>query len=120
MARSMVSRVMLAVSAALTAARSRGFMAGSGRPDLAERVISRISLAKAWAFLAPWAALRCMMFLACEWPAIAALRSLQIAVEEGLIAARAGGRHRQASGSAGRRRRICCLRNVPDDRTAPQ
>jgi len=35
-------------------------------------------LPKAWAFLAPWAALRCMMFLACEWPAMAAYLGLQI------------------------------------------
>jgi len=31
----------------------------------------RISLPKAWAFLAPWVALRCMTFFAWEWPAIA-------------------------------------------------
>src|SRR5690349_9110599 len=72
MARSMVSRVMLATSAAFTAARRRGFIAGSGMPVLAETVISRISLPKAWARLAPWVALRCMTFLACEWPAMAA------------------------------------------------
>src|SRR5262245_29638019 len=72
MARSIVSRVMFATSAAFTAARRRGFIAGSGMPCLAETVISRISLPKAWARLAPWAALRCMTFLACEWPAMAA------------------------------------------------
>src|SRR3954466_14818888 len=93
MARSMVSRVMLAVSAAFTAARSRGFIAGSGRPCLAETEISRISLPKAWAFLAPWAALRCMMFLACEWPAMAGLRQIGIADRAGVIAAVAARRH---------------------------
>ena len=47
MARSTVSFVMLDLKAAVTAARRRGLPAGSGRPALAETVISRISLANA-------------------------------------------------------------------------
>src|SRR5262245_27042105 len=71
MARSIVSRVMLASRAAVIAARRRGLDAGSGEPKRADVVISRISLVKILARWASWRPLRCMMFLNCEWPAIA-------------------------------------------------
>ncbi|BAE52025.1 hypothetical protein amb3221 [Paramagnetospirillum magneticum AMB-1] len=61
---------MLAARAATMAARRRGLAAGSGMPDLAETVSSRISLVKTLARLASCAPLRCMMFLNCECPAI--------------------------------------------------
>src|SRR3984885_12392829 len=70
MARSMVSLVMFSARAAMTAARSRGFMAGSGVPSFAETVISRASLPNNFDFAASCRPLRCMMFLNCEWPAI--------------------------------------------------
>src|SRR5580704_8952863 len=70
MARSMVSLVMFSARAAMMAARSRGFMAGSGVPSLAETVISRASLPNNFDFAASCRPLRCMMFLNCEWPAI--------------------------------------------------
>ncbi|MNH29194.1 hypothetical protein D3C79_894090 [compost metagenome] len=57
----MVSRVMLLVRAAVTAARRRGLFAGSGSPMRAEVVISRISLVKILPRLASCAALRCLM-----------------------------------------------------------
>ncbi|BDG71480.1 hypothetical protein Rmf_14090 [Roseomonas fluvialis] len=63
-------------------------MAGSGSPCLAETVISRISLLKAWARFAPWACLRCMTFLACEWPAMAVSLSINPGVRPGFYAAR--------------------------------
>src|SRR6202022_4448158 len=74
MARSTASRVMFAFNAAAIAARSRGLDAGSGNPARAETVISRINFAKARARLASCAPLRCMMFLNCECPAMAAPR----------------------------------------------
>src|ERR1700733_9487504 len=70
MARSMVSLVMFSARAAMTAARSRGFMSGSGVPSFAETVISRASLPNNFDFAASCRPLRCMMFLNCEWPAI--------------------------------------------------
>src|ERR1700688_157009 len=70
MARSIVSLVMFSARAAMTAARSRGFMAGSGEPSFAETVISRASLPNNFDFAASCRPLRCMMFLNCEWPAI--------------------------------------------------
>src|SRR5580700_9522520 len=70
MARSMVSLVMFSARAAMMAARSRAFMAGSGVPSLAETVISRASLPNNFDFTASCRPLRCMMFLNCEWPAI--------------------------------------------------
>src|SRR6202030_730328 len=70
MARSMVSLVMFSARAAMIAARSRGFMAGSGVPSLAETVISRASLPNNFDFAASCRPLRCMMFLNCEWPAL--------------------------------------------------
>ena len=44
MARSILSFGMFSARAAMIAARSRAFMAGSGMPSLAETVISRASL----------------------------------------------------------------------------
>src|SRR3984957_18047756 len=70
MARSMVSLVMFSARAAMIAARSRGFMAGSGVPSLAATVTSRASLPNNFDFAASCRPLRCMMFLNCEWPAI--------------------------------------------------
>src|ERR1700750_2092158 len=57
--------------AALTAARRRGFMSGSGKPILAATVISRLSLENMPERFLSCAPLRCMMFLNLEWPAIA-------------------------------------------------
>ena len=59
--------------AALTAARRRGFMSGSGRPILAATVISRLSLENMPERFLSCAPLRCMMFLNLEWPAIGRL-----------------------------------------------
>src|SRR4051812_33561803 len=56
--------------AALTAARRRGFMSGSGVPIFAATVISRLSLEKAADRFLSCAPLRYMMFLYLEWPAI--------------------------------------------------
>src|SRR5580692_5314402 len=70
MAGSMVSLVMFSARAAMMAARSRGFIAGSGVPSFAETVISRASLPNNFDFAASCRPLRCMMFLNCEWPAI--------------------------------------------------
>jgi hypothetical protein len=52
------------------AARSRAFIAGSGRPILAATVISRLSLEKSAERFLSCAPLRCMMFLNLEWPAM--------------------------------------------------
>src|SRR5215471_13220919 len=62
---------MLAWRAATTAARSRGLAAGSGRPVRAAVVNSRIILVKTLARFLSCAPFRYMMFLNCEWPAIA-------------------------------------------------
>jgi len=56
--------------AAITAERSRGFMSGSGTPDLAATVISRESLENIAERFLSCAPLRYMMFLNLEWPAI--------------------------------------------------
>src|SRR3989337_96741 len=56
--------------AALTASRRRGFISGSGMPDLAATVISRLSLENIAERFLSCAPLRCMMFLNLEWPAI--------------------------------------------------
>ncbi|MNC99856.1 hypothetical protein D3C83_182830 [compost metagenome] len=56
--------------AALTAARRRAFMSGSGRPDLAATVISRASLENIAERFLSCAPLRYMMFLNLLWPAI--------------------------------------------------
>src|SRR5690606_34076051 len=61
--------------AAFTASRRRGFMSGSGAPIFAATVISRASLENIFDLAASWRPLRCMMFLNCEWPAIAPLLS---------------------------------------------
>src|SRR4051794_3634078 len=61
---------MLACRAAIIAARSRGFDAGSGRPWRADTVISRISLANCRPRRASCAPFRCMMFLNWECPAM--------------------------------------------------
>src|ERR1700754_390316 len=70
MARSILSFGMFSWRAAMTAARSRGFIAGSGVPSLAATVISRASLPNSFDFWASCLPLRCMMFLNWEWPAI--------------------------------------------------
>src|ERR1700750_930481 len=61
---------MFSCRAATTAARSRGFIAGSGVPSFADTVISRASLPNSFDFWASCLPLRCMMFLNWEWPAI--------------------------------------------------
>src|SRR5205814_7383246 len=58
---------------ATTAARKRGFIAGSGVPSLAATVISRASLPNSLDFIASCRPLRCMMFLNWEWPAMRGL-----------------------------------------------
>src|SRR5438105_4880215 len=73
MARSILSFGMFSWRAAITAARSRGFMAGSGVPSLAATVISRASLPNSFDFWASCLPLRCMMFLNWEWPAMQGL-----------------------------------------------
>src|ERR1700730_2552434 len=61
---------MLAWRAARTAARRRGFAAGSGRPERAAVTSYRMILVKTLARFLSCAAFRYMMFLNCEWPAI--------------------------------------------------
>src|SRR6202048_2481868 len=61
---------MLAWRAARTAARSRGLALGSGRPERAAVVSSRMILVKTLARFLSCAPFRYMMFLNCEWPAI--------------------------------------------------
>jgi hypothetical protein len=56
--------------AVITALRRRAFIAGSGNPDLAATVISRLSFENAAARFLSCAPLRCMMFLNLECPAI--------------------------------------------------
>src|SRR5205823_1735894 len=73
MARSILSFGMFSWRAAMTAARNRGFMAGSGVPSLAATVISRASLPNSFDFWASCLPLRCMMFLNWEWPAMQGL-----------------------------------------------
>src|SRR6185369_10452225 len=70
MARSMVSRGILAWRAAIMAARSRGLALGSAWPVLAATVNSRMILVKTLARFASCAPFRYMMFLNCECPAI--------------------------------------------------
>src|SRR5690606_10666204 len=70
MARSILSLGMDCERALLTASRSRALKAGSGTPSLAATVISRASLEKILERTASLLPLRCMTFLACEWPAI--------------------------------------------------
>src|ERR1700752_3490003 len=73
MARSMPSFGMFSARGAVMAAQSRAFIAGSGMPSLAAVVISRASLLNSLERALSWRPLRCMMFLNCEWPAIAQL-----------------------------------------------
>src|SRR6185312_14747309 len=73
MARSILSFGMFSCRAAITAARRRGFIAGSGVPSFAATVISRASLPNSFDFWASWRPLRCMMFLNWEWPAMRVL-----------------------------------------------
>src|SRR5258706_15379749 len=63
---------MLAWRAARPAARSRGLALGSGRPERAAVVSSRMILVKPLARFLSCAPFRYMMFLNCEWPAISA------------------------------------------------
>ena len=48
-------------------------MSGSGMPIFAATVISRASFENIFDLTASWRPLRCMMFLNCEWPAMAPL-----------------------------------------------
>src|SRR3954464_8205686 len=73
MARWMLSFGIDTALAFCTASRKRGFIDGSGVPVLAETVISRASLENIFDLTASWRPLRCMMFLNCEWPAMAPL-----------------------------------------------
>src|SRR5262245_51242955 len=66
----MPSLGMFSARAAIIAARSRAFIAGSGRPSLAAVVISRASLENSLERALSWRPLRCMMFLNWECPAI--------------------------------------------------
>src|SRR6516164_4178721 len=71
---------MLARRADRTAARRRGLAAGSGKPERAAVVSSRMIFVKILARFLSCAPFRYMMFLNCEWPAIylgAALRRNQ-------------------------------------------
>src|ERR1700674_5175224 len=72
---------MFAWRAAKIAARSRGLAAGSGRPERAAVVNSRISLVKTLPRFLSCAPLRYMMFLNCEWPDIVAYPRSQIGSE---------------------------------------
>src|SRR3954451_23463746 len=57
--------------AAITAARSRAFASGSGKPILAATVISRLSFENSAERFLSCAPFRYMMFLYLEWPAMA-------------------------------------------------
>ncbi|MNE21029.1 hypothetical protein D3C80_1141770 [compost metagenome] len=70
MARSMFSLGIDSALALFTARRRRGFIAGSGMPDLAATVISRDRREKSLERTASARPLRCMMFLNFEWPAM--------------------------------------------------
>src|SRR5258706_5557075 len=63
---------MLAERAARTAARNRGLALGSGKPERAAVVRSRIILVKTLARFLSCAPFRYMIFLNCEWPAFSA------------------------------------------------
>src|SRR5204863_5187741 len=63
---------MLAERAARTAARNRGLALGSGKPERAAVVSSRMILVKTLARFLSCAPFRYIMFLNCEWPAISA------------------------------------------------
>ena len=85
MARAMLSFGIDTALAFCTASLRRGFIAGSGAPDLAATVISRASLENIFERTASWRPLRCMMFLNCEWPAMASLSSSSSVRNGGLI-----------------------------------
>src|SRR3954454_25356273 len=68
--------------AALTAARRRAFMSGSGAPILAATVISRLSLENIAERFLSCAPLRYMMFLYLLWPAIAAHPFTRVAMRK--------------------------------------
>src|SRR5258707_7688445 len=70
MARSMTSFGSDSPLALFTARRSRAFMLGAGRPDLAATVISRESLENSFERAESARPLRCMMFLNLECPAM--------------------------------------------------
>ncbi len=78
MARSMLSFGIDSALALFTARRSRGFIAGSGIPDLAATVISRERREKSFERTASARPLRCMMFLNLEWPAMESLARCRI------------------------------------------
>src|ERR1700694_5993144 len=63
---------MLGWRAGRAAAPSRGLALGSGRPERAAVVSSRMILVKTLARFLSCAPFRYMMFLNCEWPAISA------------------------------------------------
>src|SRR3954463_1496471 len=69
--------------AALTAARRRAFMSGSGAPIFAATVISRASLENIAERFLSCAPLRYMMFLNLLWPAIAAHLSFKFPARSG-------------------------------------
>src|SRR5690349_9223393 len=73
MARSILSLGIDWPRAVATARRRRALNAGSGAPSLAATVISRASFENTLLRAASLLPLRCMMFLACEWPAIGRL-----------------------------------------------
>src|SRR6185437_5873694 len=69
-ARSMLSLGIDWPRAVATARRRRELNAGSGEPGLAATVMSRAGLENTLLRAASLLPLRCMMFLACEWPAM--------------------------------------------------
>src|SRR4051812_28170099 len=70
MARSILSLGIDCARAVATARRRRALNAGSGAPSFAATVISRASFENTLLRAASLLPLRCMMFLACEWPAM--------------------------------------------------
>src|SRR5215472_14607548 len=66
----MLSLGIFSALAAITAALSRAFMVGSGRPSLAATVISRASFEKSLERIASCLPFLCMMFLNWLWPAM--------------------------------------------------
>src|SRR5437868_5407370 len=100
MARSILSFGMFSWRAAITAARSRGFMAGSGVPNFAATVISRASLPNTFDFWASCLPFRCMMFLNWEWPA---MRGSLGFVRGGIL----GMKTRPYRPAAGQNQRLC-------------
>src|SRR5690606_8651527 len=97
----MLSLGIEAARALLTARRRRGFMSGSGMPDFAATVISRLSLENAAERFLSCAPLRCMMFLNLEWPAMGA-RLSRSAEKWQLLNRGAQARHPLATARSGR------------------